>query len=43
MNTYFDIILRSLVIYVFIVLAIRIFGKKTFTIKHYRLGADSFN
>lgn len=28
MNTYIDIILRSLAVYVFIILAIRIFGKK---------------
>ena len=28
MNTYFDIILRSLAVYVFIILAIRFFGKK---------------
>jgi uncharacterized membrane protein YcaP (DUF421 family) len=28
MNTYFDIILRSLAVYIFIILAIRFFGKK---------------
>lgn len=28
MNTYFDIILRSLTVYVFIILAIRFFEKK---------------